>query len=213
MNHEKRVYSRRLIIFLQIVGIITITTALVLSTVNQVIPLIFAYINLVIGIVCLFASIIFTNRNDARACLIRYSIWCDPCGFDFMRYYFEYKGIWNVHKKNDENDQGKRFLEWKTNIAKEYSKLKNVEYFHQCLAKICRETEFENGILISIVIPVELAVIASFYGQGLFPPFVNIISTVIISIWLMVYLTVLTSQNELIKEFVSSILEIINRSN
>ena len=135
----------------------------------------------------------------------------------FCDYYFAYgyknDYIWNVHKKNDENDQGKRFLEWKTNIAKEYSKLKNVEYFHQCLAKICCETRVENGILLSIVIPVELAVIASFYGQGLFPPFVNIISTVIISIWLMVYLIVLTSQNELIKEFVSSILEIINRTN
>lgn len=212
INMVKRNNSNNITTVLQIVGGLCVILSLILIRISNDIILIFSIISLVIGIVITCLGLILSMRNEINADLFRYARWCSKYGFDFNSFYSDYFKLWNDSNMNAAKTVSKSYSDWQITLCDVCSKIKDKKGFLNCLEHIIMDTERMNDIYKSVVIPIELSIIAAFFDSGLYPPFLRFISMMIISIILLIYLVKLIIQNCKVNEFIGEVSEAIREN-
>lgn len=197
---------------LQVVGGSCVILSLILIRISNEIILLLSIISLVIGLIITCLGLILSMRDEINADLFRYCRWCSKYGFDFYMAYSDYYLLWNDSKKNAAKTTSNTYSDWQNTLCNNCSKIKDKKGFLNCLEHIIMDTERMNDIYKSVVIPIELSIIAAFFDSGLYPPFLRFISMMIISIILLIYLVKLIIQNCKVNEFIGEVSEAIREN-
>lgn len=197
---------------LQVVGGSCVILSLILIRISNEIILLLSIISLVIGLIITCLGLILSMRDEINADLFRYCRWCSKYGFDFYMVYSDYYLLWNDSKKNAANTTSNTYSDWQNTLCNNCSKIKDKKGFLNCLDHISLDAERMNDIYKSVVIPIELSIIAAFFDSGLYPPLLRFISMLIISIILLIYLVILIIQNSKVSEFVSEVSEAVREN-
>ena len=203
-------------------GVVFIIIFYVLSFFSNVILTIIAFSLFAAGFVFILLGLIIEISRIYHSDFNKYVKWCSLEGFNLDESYKKYLEISKRRKhllyqknKRKTGDEGTRYSIWKSDFFRDFNKHINNEDLIYCLKEIRRDAGNQKDLYSSIILPLEMAIIAAFYGYDLYPAFISVLSIVLLTIFVSLYFGMTISYDENIFAFTDDVIEIIDemRSN
>lgn len=188
---------------------------------NQTLSLVFGIIGLVFLVNCLgliICGIIGSVKSNFRTSLDMYYVLSSKYGFDLKAQYKVYKsttrGMFFKRKKKEEiREIVTYYSDWKNKFLEDYKDQVFCEDLCFCLKHIRRDVSRLANLYQAVLLPGEIAIITVFYGYGILPMIASLCSVILLTVFLVVYVTKVTNDYYDICEFVDDVSELIEQIN